>query len=99
MRAIFEICLRRGRLTVKSLVRNGERERRGKDGKGWERENERTMRKNPEESNRNEMRNQNQALGMRMNEMGFSGCAAMHDLRLGSTGLEGSQLVPRIWNA
>lgn len=40
MRAIFEICLRRGRLTVKSLVRN-ERgkgwERMGKGGKGRER--------------------------------------------------------------
>ena len=51
----------------------------GKDGKGWERmgkdgkgEND-AKKAGMELNSQNEMRNQNQALGMRMNEMGFSG--------------------------
>ena len=94
MRAIFEICLRRGRLTVKSLVRNDR-------GKGWEREGKGRTRERCEKSrNRIELAKSNEESkpGFQ-NENEWDGDSQGHDLRLGSTGIEGSQLVPRIWNA
>ena len=48
----------------------------GKDGKGWERgerANDAKKAGRIELNSQNQMRNQNQVLEMRMNEMGFSG--------------------------